>query len=214
MKKFPNFSYEKRVWKKGFKFVAGADEVGRGAFAGPVVAAAVVWPSRNGRTLEALEKIGQIGINDSKKLSAKKREELAGFIKKNCHAWGVGEASVATINKLGIVKATQIAFRKALQKCGTVDFLLVDAFYVRYARGLRRKNQLAIIKGDGKSISIASASIVAKVYRDNLMVTLGKKHKDYAWHKNAGYGTKEHQEAIKKHGLTRLHRKMFVRKLI
>lgn len=216
--KLPDFEYEKRVWRKGFRFVSGADEVGRGALAGPIVAGAVVWYVRSARPLEEIQKVE---INDSKKLSAQRREKLAKLIKENALAWGVGEVSVAFINKHGIVRAMRAAFRKAIADCnrklevegGKADFLLVDAFYVPYTKGLRRKNQLAIIKGDEKSISIAAASIVAKVYRDELMRKLSRKHRKYKWNANKGYGTRRHIEAIKKHGVTRLHRKAFVRKL-
>ena len=163
------------------------------------------------------------------------REKAARWIKKNSHAWGVGVGSVAEINKLGMSKATNSAFRRAVsqvnQKINTrVDYLLVDAFYIPYVRGLRvgkknglnqRRNpktlingsrQLAIINGDEKSFSIAAASIIAKVYRDKLMEKIGflSKYKKYGWIENKGYGTKKHQEAIKKYGVTHYHRKRFV----
>lgn len=231
VKKLPNFSYEKKLWKRGFGFVAGADEVGRGALAGPVVGTAVVF--LRFANLQALN-YSNIRINDSKKLSAKQREKASKWIKRHSLAWGIGEVSVAVINKLGIAKATKMAFRKAIAKCNNrlqstgyslrhkkavvssqkaVDFLLIDAFYLPYTKNLRRKNQLAIIKGDQKSTSIAAASIIAKVYRDKLMVELSRKYRRYGWNKNKGYGTKEHQEAIKKWGITRLHRKEFCRKI-
>jgi ribonuclease HII len=152
-------------------------------------------------------------INDSKQLSSKQREIADIWIRKNALAWGIGQASVSEINGLGIKKATEIAFRKAIKNCRTkIDYLLIDAFYIPYVRGLRHKNQLPIIKGDTKSISIAAASIVAKVYRDKIMVKLSQnpKYKKYKWDKNKGYGTLEHRETIKKYGTTRLHRKQFV----
>jgi ribonuclease HII len=164
----------------------------------------------------------QIVINDSKKLSAKQREVADKWIRKNALSFGIGSASVSQINKLGIKKATEIAFRKAIKNCKLkVDFLLIDAFYIPYVRGLRRKNQKPIIKGDTKSISIAAASIIAKVYRDKLMTDLCKKKyrtsyacvvtgKKYMWHKNKGYGTKEHRDLIRKYGTSDLHRKVFV----
>jgi ribonuclease HII len=128
---------------------------------------------------------------------------------------------VAQINNLGIKKASEIAFRRAIANCKQslpqggklkIDYLLIDAFYIPYVKGLRRKNQKAIIKGDTKSISIAAASIIAKVYRDKLMQKLGKhpKYKKYGWGRNKGYGTLEHRSAIKKYGITRQHRKQFV----
>ena len=211
--RLPDFSFEKKLWKRNFKIVAGVDEVGRGSFAGPVVTAAVAFaPVQSAKfRVQSLK----ITINDSKKLTPKQREKANKWIKENALYWAVGEASVNEINKLGIVKATQIAFRKAISKT-KADFLLIDAFYIPYVAGLRRKNQKAIIKGDTKSISIAAASIIAKVYRDKLMTDLSKKakYKEYGWDKNKGYGTLDHRNAIKKYGLTRLHRRDFVRKLV
>ncbi len=202
----PDWSYEEKTWKRGFKLVAGIDEVGRGSFAGPVVAGCVVFSDTSEIPLG-------IRINDSKKLTAAQRELASEWIKENAFAFGIGQANVTQINKFGIKKASEIAFRKAILNCKVkIDYLLIDAFYIPYVKGLRRKNQLAIIKGDGKSISIAAASIIAKVYRDSLMVTLSKqpKYKKYGWGKNKGYGTREHRNAIKKHGITFKHRIQFV----
>jgi len=209
--KLPDFLYEKKLWKKGYKFIAGVDEVGRGSLAGPVVAGAVVFD----RNLIKIKHNGVI-INDSKKLSAKQRERATAWIKENALSWAVGEASVSKINKLGIVKATQIAFRMAIKKAQLkqkIDYLLIDAFYAPYVVGLRKKKQMPIVKGDTKSISIEAASIIAKVYRDKLMTELSKqpKHKKYEWNKNKGYGTLDHRNVIKKYGATNLHRKDFVK---
>ncbi len=206
----PDFSLEKRLHNEGYKLIAGIDEVGRGCFAGPVVAGCVVF-SRSSELYISRHSLAI--INDSKKLSAKRRKIADKWIRKNAVAFGVGAASVSQINKLGIKKATEIAFRKAIKDCEIqIDHLLIDAFYIPYVRGLRRKNQKAIIKGDTKSVSIAAASIVAKVYRDTLMKNLSKntKYKKYKWHKNKGYGTKEHQEMIRKYGTCNLHRTTFV----
>lgn len=184
------------------------DEVGRGSFAGPVVAGTVAFSPDL--------KVG-VKINDSKKLTPRQREIANKWIKNNALAWGIGEAGVGKINKFGIKKATEIAFRKAINNCKPeINFLLIDAFFVPYVRGLRRKNQLPIINGDEKSLSIAAASIIAKVYRDNLMASLAKKpkYRKYKWQKNKGYGTKEHQKAIRRYGVTKLHRKLFVRNYI
>lgn len=207
----PNFRYEKEVWDKSCKLVAGVDEVGRGCFAGPVVAGAVVFDSKI-KTSNI-----SVRIDDSKKLSAKRREMADRWIKKNAKGFGIGTASVSQINKLGIKKATEIAFRRAIINCKLpIDYLLIDAFYIPYVRGLRRRNQKAIIHGDARSISIAAASIIAKVYRDNFMVSLSKKskYKKYKWDKNKGYGTKEHRNTILKHGICKLHRKSFVRNCV
>ncbi len=233
----PDFSFEKRLWEKGLKFIGGCDEVGRGCFAGPVVAGVCVFDKNSYFQTPVLNEIGEaIYINDSKRLTNLRREKADGWIKRNCLAWGVGLGTVAEINKVGLSKATFSAFRRAVrevsEKLNTrVEYLLIDAFYIPYIRGLcmphktdklkNRKtkelkkykfcgNQLAIVYGDEMSISIAAASIIAKVYRDNLMISLSKKYKAYGWEKNKGYGTIKHCETIKKYGLTRHHRKQFV----
>ena len=239
MKKLPDFSFEKRLWKKDYKFVAGCDEVGRGCFAGPVVTSCVVFQKN---TFDTFDTFGTSDafpkIDDSKKLSAVQRERAAKWIKKNSLAWGIGVGKVSEINRLGMSKATYSAFRRSItianKKTGSrVDYLLIDAFYIPYVRGLRiplktlrlrsgqakkfgdleiSGRQLAIIDGDEKSLSIAAASIIAKVYRDRLMESLSKKSKfkKYGWDKNKGYGTKKHQEAILRHGITKFHRKKFI----
>ncbi len=207
-----DFSFEKRIWQRK-KLAVGVDEVGRGALAGPVLAAAVIWPKLT-KTKE--QEILSVGINDSKKLKPRQREKLAYFIKKNCLAWGIGQSSVAKINRLGIVKAVQKAMRQAVAeaqkrlKKKTPLFLLVDAFHVKYVPGIRLKNQKPIIKGDQKSISIAAASIIAKVDRDKTMVKLSPRYPKYNWGRNKGYGTKIHRQAIKKFGATRWHRKQYI----
>lgn len=208
-----DFRFEKKLWKEGIKVVAGADEVGRGCFAGPVVAGCVVFPK-----LLASRYMLQVRVDDSKKLTAKEREKADKWIRENALACGIGESSVTLINRIGIGKATEIAFRKAVKNCQSklkskIEHLLIDAFFVPYTRGVQRKNQLAIIKGDAKSLSIAAASIIAKVYRDKLMASLSKqsKYRIYGWEKNKGYGTKEHQEMIISYGATRYHREIFVK---
>jgi ribonuclease HII len=239
--RLPDFSFEKKLHRQGYKLIAGVDEVGRGCFAGAVVAGCVVFgldgvlPLGSPKAFPPANKLGapslgppasrhpSVIINDSKRLSQKQREIADKWIRKNAYAFGIGLASVAQINKLGIKKATEIAFRKAIVNCKStsssavkIDYLLIDAFYIPYVKGLRRKNQKAIVKGDALSISIAAASIIAKVYRDKLMTVLAKepKFRKYKWHKNKGYGTTEHREIIRKHGATRLHRKQFVRSYV
>lgn len=208
----PDFYFEKGLWRKGFEFVAGCDEVGRGCFAGPVVAGCVVFPPD-------IQIPSDIYINDSKKVTPKRREKASAWIRKNALAWGIGSSSAILINRIGMAKATKKAFRKAIKEAskrnrGYFDFLLIDAFYIPYVKGLRRKNQKAIIDGDEKSVTIAAASIIAKVFRDNFMADLAEKHKVYGWKKNKGYGTREHQKAIIKYGLTKYHRKQFVQTFI
>jgi ribonuclease HII len=210
----PDFSFEKIIWKKK-KLAVGLDEVGRGALAGPVVAGAVIWPKLE---REKKEEILLTGIDDSKRLRPQQRQNLDRFIKQNCLAWGIGQSSVGEINRLGIVKAVQKAMRKAvseakanLEKRQSL-FLLVDAFHIKYVPGIRLKSQKAIIKGDQRSISIAAASIVAKVYRDKLMTELSSKYQKYGWERNKGYGTEEHRQAIRKFGLNCWHRKQYCAK--
>ncbi|MEK7570815.1 MAG: ribonuclease HII [Patescibacteria group bacterium] len=195
---YPTFDHENELWQKGYKYVAGVDEVGRGCFAGPVVAAAVVLPPGFDETDE---------INDSKLLSAKKREKLAAIIKQHALAYAIGEISVEVINHIGIGRAAQQAFSKALLSLSRVpDFILSDAFLIH---GFAPHIQKPIIHGDRLSVSIAAASIIAKVYRDKLMQTLHHRFPVYDFATNKGYGTKKHREVIGTHGLCDLHRTSF-----
>lgn len=205
----PNLDFERLLWKKGYKKIAGADEVGRGCFAGPVVAAVVAF----GKNTQNKILNAEVKIDDSKKLSKKQRDKSYFWIRKEALFYGIGKAGVALINKDGIKKATETAFRRAIINTGKrPDYLLIDAFFIPYIKGIRRKNQMPIIHGDTKSMSIAAASILAKVYRDRLMAELGSdpRYKRYAWEENKGYGTKKHQKSIKKYGITKHHRKQFV----
>lgn len=235
--KYPNFFFEKKLRKKGFKYIAGVDEVGRGCLAGPVVTGAVVFAPEI--TNSKLHLPNNIKIDDSKKLTSGQREIASKWIKKNVLAWGIGVGNCAEINKRGIVKTTHSAFHRAIYMMqkrlnNRVEYLLIDAYYIPYTRGLptglklnmnKRKNpkiiyknsrQLPIVNGDEKSISIGAASIIAKVYRDKIMQRLGvkAKYKYFNWVKNKGYGTKEHLSAIKKFGPTRYHRKLFLRNIV
>lgn len=195
---YPTFDEEKLLWENGYTHIAGVDEVGRGCFAGPVVSAAVILP-QNFKCVKP--------VNDSKKLTAKVRTELAAQIKEQAIAFAISEVSVTVINKIGIGKATQQSFRDAIKKLTKVpDFILIDAFYIKH---LARKKQKPIVHGDVLSISIAAASIIAKVYRDELMQQFHPLYKVYDFATNKGYGTKKHQAAIKQYGLSSLHRKSF-----
>ena len=235
--KLPDFSYEKEYWGQGYKVIAGLDEVGRGAFAGPVVAGCVVFAPNYKLQITNSE----LKIDDSKKLSSIQREESSVWIRENCLAFGIGKASVTQINKLGIKKATEIAFRRAISEANeilryqdiklqssnttekahnhlisqylNIEYLLVDAFNIPRVRNLPRNKQKPIIKGDSLSISIAAASIVAKVYRDKIMTNLANrsKFKKYQWAANKGYGTKKHIESIRNYGISNHHRKQFVK---
>lgn len=213
MPKLPDFSFEKALWKQGHKYIVGLDEVGRGPWAGPVVCGGVVFPDR-------IKNPG-VRIDDSKKLTAKQREVADIWIKGNALAVSVAGISAKRIDRVGIVRATHSGFRRVVksiqeQLSTPVHFVLIDAFYIPHLRAFpllkKSRRQLAITDGDEKSFTIAAASIVAKVYRDKLMIRLSerRKYKKYGWEKNKGYGTKAHQQAIKKHGLTGYHRKTFV----
>ncbi|MBI4036654.1 ribonuclease HII [Candidatus Daviesbacteria bacterium] len=194
----PTTYIEKSLWKKGFRNIAGVDEVGRGSFAGPVVAAAVVFPKK----FKIIE-----GLADSKLLKPRQRERVAEKIKKQAKCWAVAEISVAKINRERIGKATQMAFRKALRILSpTPDFVLIDAFYIKH---LNRRRQKPVKDGDKICASIAAASVIAKVYRDKIMRRLHYKYPQYGFGKHKGYGTKAHQEAIRINGLSRIHRKSF-----
>ncbi|MFN4212548.1 MAG: ribonuclease HII [Microgenomates group bacterium] len=222
----PTFHFEKKLWRKGY-LVVGVDEVGRGALAGPLVVGVVCFnPAENGGN-HSLPGIESLGINDSKKLSPKKREVLAEIIKREALAFHLTKVSVGFINKYGIAKSFRKGLIEALKEMkrklpfltrssqnSNRLFILIDGFYVKYLRGIGLKNQKAIVKGDEKSISIAAASIIAKVFRDRLMVQLSKKYPKYHWEKNKGYGTKEHIKALKTFGKTKLHRDLFLRKIV
>lgn len=191
----PNLCVENSFWEKNYKVIAGVDEVGRGSWAGPLVVGAVILPN---------DFVIPEGFGDSKQVKPQARNRFADYIKKLAISWAIVQVGISTINKLGIGKATHFAFRKALRNLNPhPDFVLIDAFYIRH---LNRKNQMPIVKGDQKSASIAAASIIAKVYRDNLMKRLAKKYPQYGFGKHKGYGTVLHQQAIKKYGFTRIHR--------
>lgn len=192
------FDIEKSLWDKGFQAICGVDEVGRGCFAGPVVVGAVVFPSNS---------ILISGIADSKLLTASKREQLAGEIKQLALSWAIAEIEVEIINQIGIGKATQLAFKKAVELLTTpADFVMIDAFYID---GLDKGKQMPVKGGDRLSASIAAASIIAKVYRDELMTKLDSNYPGYGFAVHKGYGTKYHQEAIREMGLSDLHRTSF-----
>lgn len=203
----PSFKEERKLWKDGIEYVLGIDEVGRGAFAGPIVAAGVAY--RKNFQHPVLDK-----INDSKLLKPKIREELCTIIKKQALIWTIESIEVPFINKYGIGKANSAVFRKVLKKLFSQmkndlnHFILIDGFHAKYLPGGVNK-QKAIIDGDQKSITIAAASIIAKVYRDNLMRRLGKIHPQYKLSRNKGYGTKKHQQALKLYGLSEIHRRSF-----
>ena len=194
----PNFQLEEKYISLGYRMIAGVDEVGRGALAGPLLAAAVVFDT----AIDGLEE-----LNDSKKLSSKKREELSILIREKALDWAIGKVEAEEIDSLGIGAANILAFQRALQGLKTVDFALIDG---RAFRGFDYRFS-AVVKGDSKSLSIAAASILAKVERDSLLCTLDPKQL-YGFRDNAGYGTDEHLQAIDKYGVSPHHRKSFLQK--
>jgi ribonuclease HII len=182
----------------------GIDEVGRGAVFGPVFSAAVVLTKKNGFILK------QLGVTDSKKLTPKKRQLLLPKILLLSADYGIGQSSAREIDKFGIRIATELSMIRALKKLKKKPSLIIvdGPLSLRPWNGIQRN----IVSGDSKFTAIASASIIAKVSRDNLMERLEKKYPGYLIFKNKGYGTKEHLSFIKDHGITNLHRKSFLKK--
>lgn len=197
---------EIELYKKGYKYVACIDEVGRGSLAGDVVAAAVIMP---------IDSVID-GVKDSKKIAPKKREKIEKEIREESIAIGIGKVSPKIIDEINIKEATRLAMKQAIlnleDKQGNKivpDYLLIDAEIVDLDIP-----QESIIKGDDKIYGIASASIVAKVFRDNLCVEWDKEYPGYNFYKNKTYGTKEHREFILEKGITKIHRKSFLKKLL
>jgi ribonuclease HII len=202
----PNLNEEKRLWKMGYRNVAGLDEAGRGPLAGPVTASAVIFNS--GFKIKDFKFLN--GINDSKKLSQEKREELFKIITKNKDIkWGVGIVSEKIIDKINIKNASELAMEKAVKKLKLKpDFLIIDGNNIKNLK-LKSYNLKLIIGGDAKVFSCAAASILAKVARDRFMVKYHKKHPEYKFDVHKGYPTKLHIKLIKKYGLSKIHRKTF-----
>jgi len=193
---YPNYKIEKELWRRGFRGVAGLDEAGRGAWAGPVVAAAVVLP----------QNLKINGLKDSKLLTPKKREELFIVINKQALAVGVGIISEQVIDKEGIIAATRQAFITAIEKIkDRVDYLLADGIKI-FEHALPTEFH---IKGDRKILSVAAASVVAKVTRDNILKDYHQKYPVYGFDQHKGYGTSEHERKLDQHGWCIIHRQSF-----
>lgn len=189
--------FEKEYISQGKKFVAGIDEAGRGPLAGPVVVASVIMPMDN-----IIE-----GINDSKKLSEKKRNLLFEKIKEVAIAYHIEVVDEKVIDQINILNATKLGMKNCIDKLSVVpDVVLIDAVKID-----SDVQTVSIIKGDAKSYSIAAASILAKVHRDNMMLQYDKEYPIYNFAKHKGYGTKVHIEAIKQHGICPIHRRTFVK---
>lgn len=201
--------FENRLISEGVDYIAGVDEVGRGPLAGPVVAACVILP----------KDFDTPGLDDSKKLTEKRRNAMLEVIRKEAVAYGLGMASPEKIDEVNILEATKgamkIAIAKAeemlMKKAGAkIDHILFDAIKIEDIQ----IPQTSIIQGDGKSVSIAAASILAKVTRDAMMVKYAEEYPGYSFESNKGYGTKSHYEGLEKHGITPIHRRSFLKKML
>ena len=194
------FDYENKY--KALGYVAGIDEAGRGPLAGPVVCACAIMPLDEDKIIP--------GINDSKKLSPKKREELFEKIVKTAISYSIVEIDEKTIDSINILNATKLGMKKALETLDIVpSTVLIDA--VKIDTNIPQVN---IIKGDALSYNIASASILAKVHRDHLMLEMAKKYPNYHFEKHKGYGTKEHIDLLKKYGKCEIHRDTFIKNFV
>ena len=193
--------YERRLWSDGYRRIAGLDEAGAGPWAGPVSAGCVILDESKLDTL--------VGVTDSKKLSHEKRVQFAKRIEESAFAYSVAIASPDEIDQINIRQASLLAMRRALQnviaQCEQVDYLLIDARKLEDIK-IPQEN---IIRGDSTSLSIAAASILAKVHRDEIMFEAAKNFPGYGFEKHKGYGTKQHQEALDLLGVTPIHRKSF-----
>lgn len=196
MEKVDLYQYEKELWKNGINLIAGMDEVGRGPLIGPVVTACVILP----------KDFVLDGLTDSKKLSEKKREEFYDYIMEHAISVGIGMMDEKVIDEVNIYEATKLAMYQAVEKSKVKpEHVLIDAMKL----GKLEMPSTSIIKGDAKSISIAAASVIAKVTRDRMMIELDKKYPMYGFKSHKGYPTKKHIEAIKEYGLIDGYRKTF-----
>lgn len=197
----PTLTYERRLWSEGFLCVAGLDEAGRGAWAGPVVAAAVILPPDDPDLARHL-----MGVRDSKALSPSRREQLLRTIQRHATAWAAYAVPPAEIDKLGIVPATRKAMAKAVQSLAApADHLLIDYLSLSSVS----LPQISLPKGDARVLSIAAASIVAKVSRDRLLVDLEVQFPGYGFAQHKGYGTRQHRAALAELGACEAHRHSF-----
>lgn len=198
----PDYEFEKAAVNSGFSCICGVDEAGRGPLAGPVCAAAVILPA--GAVIE--------GLDDSKKLTEKKREKLYDIIKQTAVAYSVAYGTLEEIETVNILEATYLAMNRAIEGLTVKpDFALIDGN--RVPRGIKIPCE-TIVKGDSKSMSVAAASVLAKVTRDHLMLEYDKKYPEYNFKKHKGYGTKEHTELIKQYGPCEIHRLSFLKNIL
>lgn len=198
----PDYEFEKAAVNSGFSCICGVDEAGRGPLAGPVCAAAVILPE------DAVIE----GLDDSKKLTEKKREKLYDIIKETAVAYSVAYGTLEEIENVNILEATYLAMNRAIEGLSVKpDFALIDGN--RVPRGIKIPCE-TIVKGDSKSMSVAAASVLAKVTRDHLMLEYDKKYPEYNFKKHKGYGTKEHTELIKQYGPCEIHRLSFLKNIL
>ena len=196
--------HERELYAKGFRLIAGLDESGRGAWAGPVAAAAVILPVERDDLADLLA-----GVNDSKLLTPDRRAELAPLIKEVAQGWAVGRVTNDEIDEHGIIEATKMAMERAINKLLLEpDYLLIDSLTLPPSV-MPEDRQLNLIKGDQKSLSIAAASILAKVTRDEHMTGLDEQYPEYGFASHKGYGTKLHRSNLSAHGPCRAHRHSF-----
>jgi len=196
----PNLVFETQLWETGYQYIAGIDEAGRGPWAGPVSAAAVLLP-QNAGLLERLK-----GVRDSKQMSAKQRKVWREYICQSAIAWGVGFASVEEIDADGIISAVRLAIDRALQEITIApDYLLLD--YMKLPQ--KKIPQMALVRGDARCLSIAAASVLAKTARDELMCEVDCTYPGYGFAQNKGYGTAAHREAVQRLGICSLHRRSY-----
>ena len=198
----PDYEFEKAAVNSGFSCICGVDEAGRGPLAGPVCAAAVILPE--GAVIE--------GLDDSKKLTEKKREGLYDIIKETAVAYSVAYGTLEEIETVNILEATYLAMNRAIEGLNVKpDFALIDGN--RVPREIKIPCE-TVVKGDSKSMSVAAASVLAKVTRDRLMLEYDKKYPEYNFKKHKGYGTKEHTELIKQYGPCEIHRLSFLKNIL
>lgn len=198
----PDYSFEKAARSCGFNLICGVDEAGRGPLAGPVCAAAVILP--DDCEIE--------GLNDSKKLTEKKREALFDVIKQKAVAYAICYGTVEEIERVNILEATYLAMNRAIDGLDIkADYALIDGN--RTPKGIKVPCE-TVVKGDAKSMSIAAASVLAKVSRDRLMLEYDKEYPEYLFAAHKGYGTKAHYEAIAKHGVCPIHRLSFLKNVL
>lgn len=213
--RYPNLYQEKKLWKKGYKYIVGLDESGRGPLAGPVVAVAATIKKPKPAQRLLISDINRFGwvceIKDSKKLSPKKREKIFEIFKKNSQIeWGIGKVSEKIIDKINIFEATKLAMKRAIKNLEKktnkkIDFLILDGNF-KLDLPIPQK---PIIKADEKVFSCALASVIAKVKRDRMMEKYAKKFPKYSFEKHKGYPTPLHLKMLKKYGSCEIHRKSF-----